>query len=254
MRIAETILLSLSRPVGSADPSKHRTEMRKRDPLALLRQEYPELNDILRGKRVVDFGSSLGLQSIALAREYGCTVRGIEINPKHLEKAVELARQESMPQVTFCFRVDEDMKGQYDVVISQNSMEHYSDPGATLNEMASLVKPGGKILITFGPPWFAPYGSHMHFFCRVPWINLLFSERVVMNVRQRFRDDGAKRYEEVESGLNKMTVGKFERLIRQCGLHMERVGYTCVRRLNFLARMPLLRELFINHVTCVLTK
>jgi ubiquinone/menaquinone biosynthesis C-methylase UbiE len=132
-------------------------------------------------------------------------------------------------------------------------MEHYPEPAATLEEMRRLLKPGGRLLITFGPPWFAPYGSHMHFFCKVPWLNLLFTERTVMAVRARFRQDGAKRYEDCESGLNKMSVAKFERIIAEAGLKVEDRRYDCIKGLNFLGRLPLLRELFINHVTATLT-
>jgi SAM-dependent methyltransferase len=107
------------------------------------------------------------------------------------------------------------------IVISQNSMEHFEDPVKILDEMKSALNQDGKILITFAPPWFAPYGSHMHFFCKVPWINILFSERTVMKVRSNFRSDGATKYEEVESGLNKMTVTKFERIVANAKLTFE---------------------------------
>ncbi len=256
MQIAEGILLRLSRPVGGTDYPGQSIDTMKEDPLALLHREYPDLGDILRGKRVVDFGCGVGLQAMALVREYGCTVCGVESNPKHMQKAMDLARQQGVPQdkAEFHLRATADLKGKYDIVISQNSMEHFSDPEGTIAEMASLVRPGGKLLITFGPPWCAPYGSHMGFFCKVPWINMFFSEKVIMNVRRRFRNDGATRYSEVESGLNKMTVRKFERLISRCGLRMERLRCTCVKKLNFLSHVPILREFVINHVTCVLVK
>lgn len=40
-----------------------------------------------------------------------------------------------------------------------------------------------SLLITFGCPWLSPYGSHMHFFTKMPWINVFFSETTVMRVR-----------------------------------------------------------------------
>ncbi|CAN5864331.1 hypothetical protein BH24ACI4_BH24ACI4_08100 [soil metagenome] len=55
-------------------------------------------------------------------------------------------------------------------------------------------------------------------FTKLPWVNVLFSERTVMQVRARFRDDGATRYEEVVMGLNRMTIARFERLIRASGM------------------------------------
>jgi SAM-dependent methyltransferase len=145
------------------------------------------------------------------------------------------------------------MRGQFDVVISQDSFEHFPEPDAVLHEMSLLLNRSGVLLITFGPPWFAPYGSHMHFFCKVPWINLLFSEEVVMRARSRFKSDGASTYEEVESGLNKMTIRKFESIVSSCNLKVTYRKYECVKGLNWLSRIPLARELFINHVSVVLS-
>ena len=140
------------------------------------------------------------------------------------------------------------------MAISHNSFEHFSDPRAVLEEMKGLIADGGKILITFSPPWLSPYGSHMHFFTRVPWVNILFPERAVMAVRSRYRNDGARRYEEVESGLNKMTVGRFERIVASCGLEFAYKRYRCVRNLDFFGQARLVREFFVNSVSAILVK
>jgi len=92
----------------------------------------------------------------------------------------------------------------------------------------------------------------MQFFTKVPWVNLFFSERTVMSVRSRFRNDGAQHYEQVESGLGKMTVGKFERVLAESGLKADYVRYDCVKRLDVLKVLPRVRELFINNVSCEL--
>ena len=148
--------------------------------------------------------------------------------------------------------VDRGPPGTFDVILSSFTVEHFADPAGVLAEMRAALAPGGRLLVTFGPPWLAPSGSHMHFFTPVPWVHLLFAERTVMAVRARYRADGARRYEEVESGLNRMTVGRFERLAASAGLRMERRRYDCVKGIRVLGRAPLLRELFINNVACVL--
>ena len=256
MRIDEAILLKLSRPPGSADFSSEtgaRTASPE-DPLQMLRDKYPDFHQLVWRKRVVDFGCGLGHQSVALVRDEDCHVCGLDTNRKTLDKAIQYARGFQLPEGRLEFResVSRDMWGAFDVVISKDAMEHYPEPAATLEEMKRLLKPGGRLLVTFGPPWFAPYGSHMHFFCKVPWLNLLFTERTVMSVRARFRSDGATRYEDCESGLNKMSIGKFERLVAASGLIVEGRRYDCIRSINFLGKLPVLRELFINHVTVAL--
>ena len=150
--------------------------------------------------------------------------------------------------------IKEDMKGRFDIVISQNSFEHFNNPIGVLNIMKELLKPRGKIYITFGPPWYAPYGAHMHYFIQIPWVNILFSERSLMSARSKFRNDGATKFKEVEGGLNKMTVKKFNDIIDRNDLIIDYIKYDCVKGMNFLAKIPILNELFINNIRCILTK
>ena len=226
------------------------------DPMSLLRTEYQNFEQLVQNKQVVDFGCGLGLQSAHLAEQFACQVTGIENHPAWLEKAHQLAeeRKLSTDQLNFIQQVTPEHHGKYDVVISQNSMEHFPDPVAILNEMRSLLKPDGHLLITFGPPWYAPHGSHMDYFCKLPWVNVLFSEKTIMKVRQNYRQDGAERYIDVDTGLNMMSLKRFESLLVDCGLNIEYQKYTAVKRLDFLTKIPLLRELFTNHVSVSLTR
>src|SRR5262249_215722 len=148
-----------------------------------------------------------GYQSVSLAKNGARYVVGFDANPAYVERARLLAKEMGVAErVTFAERFEEDLSGRFDVVISQNGMEHFKDPADALGKMKTGLRDGGIILVTFGPTWFSPYGSHMHFFCKVPWLNVLFSEATIMNVRRHYIDDGATRFEEVEGGLNKMTV------------------------------------------------
>ena len=219
------------------------------NPLELLEAEYPDLSELLKGKRVLDFGSGFGHQTAALANssKYGCaSVNGLEINLSYINASRKL-----YPNVTFISLL---VKEKYDVVISQDSMEHFFDPEVALREMTGALNPGGLIFVTFGPPWASPWGSHMHFFCRLPWVNLFFSEKAVMAVRSRYRSDGARRYRDVESGLNQMTLHKFERIVRRCKLQVVQKRYTAIKGLNILTHIPLIRELCTNRVTVVLQR
>lgn len=120
--------------------------------------------------------------------------------------------------------------------------------------MKSALNQNGMIFITFGPPWLAPYGSHTQFFTPLPWVNILFSENTVMRVRNNFRNDGAKRYADAEGGLNKMTISGFERIIARSCMKMQYRRYDSLKRLNLLGHLPIVRELFINQVNCILRK
>ena len=258
MSIAERILTRLSRDPGTGDYVSPSTLKRRTRETALdiLLRDFPHFDELVTGRRIVDFGCGYGFQCLALATRYDCTVVGIDTNPEGISKGRDMARESGVSEskLSFVDRVTSAMRGTFDLALSHNSFEHFHDPQAVMNELKGLIVDSGKILITFTPPWLSPYGSHMHFFTRVPWVNVLFPEDAVMAVRSRYRDDGARRYEEVESGLNKMTVARFERIVASSGLEIEFKRYRCVKGIDVLGAVPLVREFFVNSVSAVLIK
>lgn len=248
----ERILFCLSRRPEVPDYSSKGDNWSLGDALTILEGSFPEFDDLVRGKRVLDFGCGFGFQAVAMAKHFNASVVAVESNLETLEKAKAVVSAEGLraSQLQLLPSVNADLMGRFDIIISQNSFEHFDDPGKVLMMMRELLCDTGKILITFGPPWFAPYGSHMHFFCRVPWINLLFPDEAVHKVRSYYRDDQSRPYE----GLNRMTIRKFESLIQGCGMKAEVCEYWCVKRWDFLSKVPVVRELFVNQVNVVLVK
>lgn len=220
--------------------------------LRLLRRSYPDFDARIAGRDVIDYGCGEGWQAVAMAYAGARSVTGLDIVPGLLDIARGLAGEHGVQhRVTFCASPPPDLRA--DVVISQNSMEHFPDPLGTLRTMRSMLREGGVALVTFGPPWLAPFGHHMHYFAPVPWLNLLAPERLVMALRRRHIDDGATRYEECGGGLNKMTLRKFERLVAQAGFHITYRNDVMVKHMpRLLGRVPLLREFVTNHVTAEL--
>src|SRR5262249_30736755 len=182
--LSERLLLFLSRRPGTVDYKAGQDHWAVDDALLQLCRVFPNFLTRIAGKEILDFGCGTGYQSVALARMGAKHIVGLDINATFLDKARELARESGLTeQVRFADRFEEDFKGRFDIVISQNSMEHFKDAAGALAEMKAALKGDGVILITFGCPWFSPYGSHMHFFVKVPWVNILFSENTVMTVR-----------------------------------------------------------------------
>lgn len=251
--LSERVLLRLSRKPGTDDFAGSQQEWNLENALSQLLPAFPNLVRLVEGKDVLDFGCGEGWQTVAMAKSGARFVLGLDSSAKMISKARQVARNAGVgDRVEFSQDIDE-CSQRFDIVISQNSMEHFPEPMDALQQMKQVLRPDGRILLTFAPPWFAPYGSHMHFFTKVPWVNLLFSERTIMNVRKNFRQDGAERYEDVEFGLNKMTVSRFERLLSSAGLRVEFRRYRCSKKMNALAILPLLRELFVNQIDCILS-
>jgi SAM-dependent methyltransferase len=255
MRLGEAILGRLSRDPGLPDRIPEPVPATHAEALRRLREAFPDISGRIHGRRVLDFGCGRGFQAVALAAAGAAEVVGLDTNEKLLPTGREWAAAQGVgAQVRFAASLGPEDEGAFDVVVSQNSMEHFPDPGAVLQVMQGALRPRGELLVTFSPPWFAPYGAHMHFFTPVPWVHLLFRERTVMAVRSRYRQDGATRYEDVEGGLNRMSVAKFERLVRASGLELAWRRYVALKRLPLVTSLPGLRELFINEVDCVLRR
>jgi len=88
-----------------------------------------------------------------------------------------------------------------------------------------VLKPGGKVFIN-SPPYFHPYGAHLTDVIGIPYVHLLFPEPVLINAYKKLAlttKSAEKRIglrfgmvdgrEEI-TYINKMTIARFERIIR----------------------------------------
>jgi SAM-dependent methyltransferase len=221
--------------------------------LDFLVRTVPNFRELVEGNSVLDFGCGCGLQAAALARAWGADVVGVDLPRRTLLAEWDRLKSEyQLPNLTLTANLPSDRM--FDVVYSCSSFEHFDDPARVLEMMCDRVKPAGKLVITFAEPWYSNNGAHMDGFCRLPWVNLLFSERTIMNVRSIYRSDGARRFEEVEGGLNRLTVAKFERIIRNSSLHIEWLKMWPTRGLPLVTHVPVIRELLTSACSCVLSK
>jgi SAM-dependent methyltransferase len=188
--------------------------------------------DLIRecaGKKIADFGCGHGSESVELARRGARRVVGVDIDEVALRQAREAAKEAGVdPVCDFSTSLDEPV----DVIFAIDSFEHFDDPAAILALMARMLRPGGSVVASFGPTWFHPYGGHL--FSAFPWSHLIFSEKALIRWRERFRSDGAQRFCEVEGGLNGMTIGRFERLVRESPFRFEMLECVPIRRLRLL--------------------
>lgn len=217
------------------------------DALRNLLARFPNFRWLIKGKTVMDFGCGDGQQAAALALSDAKLVLGVESEPIRLQRAFTLCK--TIPNVGFAAAPS----GRFDVIISQNSFEHFVDPRATLQVMLSHLKPGGKLLITYGPPWYAPYGAHMHFFTRLPWVHLLFAERTVLRVRNAFRRPIAGEGQNYRDDMNGLSIAGFLRLVREAKVERSMLELSAMKGMRFLTWLPWIRELFVINVTCILT-
>jgi SAM-dependent methyltransferase len=246
--LAARVLLLFCRTPGTPDYPMSGVHYQSGKELDRLCEVFPDFSRELRDKVVIDFGCGLGYQSVAFAQAGARQVIGVDISEDGLRVARQRIRDQGLEdKIKFVARIPDDLKA--DVIVSQNSFEHFLEPAEILGELRRALAPGGQIFITFAPPWYAPWGAHMTHFCKLPWVQLLFSERTIMEARSLFRADGARTYH--DSGLAQMSLAKFENVVASSGLHYAFKRYDCSRGLDWIQGTPL-RELFVNRVSCTL--
>lgn len=110
------------------------------------------LGALQRGENVVDVGSGAGIDSLIAARMVAPEGRvlGVEMTPAMLEKADRAAQEAGVDNVEFRKGYAEALPiedGWADVVISNGVLNLVPDKMAALQEMARVLKPGGRLQI-----------------------------------------------------------------------------------------------------------
>jgi demethylmenaquinone methyltransferase / 2-methoxy-6-polyprenyl-1,4-benzoquinol methylase len=102
------------------------------------------------GERVLDVATGTGLVAQAVVRRYGCTVVGLDQSPEMLAAAnARLARDPTLrTRVTLVTGEAERLPfadGDFDHLTFTYLLRYVDDPGATLRELARVVRPGGRV-------------------------------------------------------------------------------------------------------------
>jgi demethylmenaquinone methyltransferase/2-methoxy-6-polyprenyl-1,4-benzoquinol methylase len=106
--------------------------------------------DAAPGERVLDVATGTGLVARALVRRYGCAVLGVDQSPQMLDQArARLAREPAMAaRITLREGEAERLPfetASFDHVTFTYLLRYVEDPGATMSELARVVRPGGRV-------------------------------------------------------------------------------------------------------------
>lgn len=116
--------------------------------------------------RVLDVATGTGLVARELVRRYGCSVLAVDQSPQMLAGARErLALEPRLAERIELVQGEAERlpfeDAQFDHLTFTYLLRYLDDPGATLAELARVVRPGGRIAaLEFGlpdPPWRAPW-------------------------------------------------------------------------------------------------
>jgi len=204
----------------------------------------PRIWDQTRDKDVLDFGCGPGGEAVEIAEHGARRVIGVDLRQRWLDLGVALAEAHGVADRCTFVR---EWRDPVDLIVSLDSFEHFADPAGVLVHMRSLLRPGGKVLAAFGPTWYHPLGGHIY--SVFPFSHLVFSERALVRWRALHKSDGARTIE--ESGLNKMTIRRFIKLVEASPLRFASFELLPIRPLRLMANR-LTREFTTAAVRCVL--
>ena len=232
--------------------------------------EYTDSDTMFNDKTVLDIGCGAGGKSLYYATKGAAHVYGVDIVESYKEESENLSKQLNL-QDKFSFICADASKLPYqdntfDTVIMNDAMEHVEDPKGTLKEIIRVLKKGGKIYINF-PPYNHPYGAHLSDAIFIPWVHIFFSEKTLIKSYKKLVKDlpdgkdrikfriSEKNNEEYFSYINRMTIKRFKKILKQLDISPVYYKEIPLRRfLTPLARLPFFREMFVKMVVFVIEK
>ena len=204
----------------------------------------PGVWDRVRDKTVLDFGCGGGTEAAEMVEHGAHRVIGVDIDDASLERARHQAVQRGVDDRTVFARSTNEP---VDVIVSLDAFEHFQDPAAILRIMAGLLRRGGEVLVSFGPIWLHPLGGH--FYSVFPWAHLIFAESALVRWRSLHKTDGLRSI--AETGLNRMTIRRFCRIVERSPLRFGSFEPVPIRPLRrFHNRLT--REFTTSTVQCTL--
>lgn len=227
--------------------------------------------DMFEDRTVLDMGCGAAGKSLYYVSQGAKRVVGVDIVQKYEREAADFAKKLGYQnRFTFVCASAFDLPfpdSSFDTIIMNDFMEHVSEPAAALKEAYRLLKPGGRIFVNF-PPYYHPYGAHLTDAINTPWCQVWWSENSLIaayhelvkgqpdekeRLSLRFSYDDKGR--EYISYINKMTLAKFKRVLKEADLTPEYYKEIPLRKfLTPLAKCPGIKEMFVRMGVCVIRR
>ncbi len=264
MGISERLCLGLNRvfprrglPGRESPRSYFEADMREAD--EVLAAYAPHLQ--LDGNVVLDGGCGLGGKTLHCARLGASYVVGLDNDIQHVNYASEFTDGRKHGNLTFVVVSLASLPladGSVDVVLLNAVVEHIlrADLWPALCECKRVLRRGGLLCALF-PPWTSPSAAHIYDYIHIPWCQLLFSRRTLVNVLEKMNPApryGRLSYIEHFLELNGITIPEFKRLVRKVGLRPLKFHLRMIKKLQLLSHLPILNRYLASHVVAVLRK
>jgi len=230
--------------------------------------------DELKGKNILDIWCWWWGKAIYIAEKYDSFVTGIDLNDTFLKEAekkalsvwvLEKVNFHYMDALNTTFKDNE-----FDFIIMSDVIEHIPCTGTLFSECNRILKKWWIIIFDFAP-YYHYFGHHIWDTLRIPWLHLITTE----SFRVKLYEDSVKNLPDwdkridlriwldsnknrIFSYLNWITRKDFENIITNINnkklFQNVKIRYFMLKNLDFLSKVPLLREVWVKHIVWILKK
>ena len=162
--------------------------------------------------------------------------------------------------------IPEEWIDSFDLVLLRDVIEHLDDTFVALDKIRKIIKPGGKLFVTF-PPYHSPFGGHQHTVYskggKIPYIHLLPNWIFYKLISKGSPEDigEVKRLQKI-----KLTTKKFETSLIKAGFSISKKDYYFLRpvfkmkfglpslKLTPISFLPFIKKFFTMEASYILTK
>jgi ubiquinone/menaquinone biosynthesis C-methylase UbiE len=229
------------------------------------------IEQMFKDKTVLDVACGAAGKTLYYASQGVEKIYGLDIIADYEKQANMLAVEKGLQDVFKFVAGSADLlpfdNDFFDTIIINDGMEHVDQPLEMLYECDRVLKPGGKLFINF-PPYYHPFGAHLSDAIGFPWVHLFFNEQTLIKVykdlvkdlpdgeeRINFRISKDARGKEFFSYINKMTISRFNTLLKKTDFKVLYYKEVSLRPLlKPLCGLPVLKETFVKMVVCILEK
>ena len=224
-------------------------------------QRYAPYVD-LKGKVMLDAGCGPGGKTVYFSEQGVQSIIGLDLDPERIQYAKEFAasRKTDFPQfivgnlAALPFADDH-----FDVIFLNDVVEHIERPILiqAFRECKRVLKPGGRICLEF-PPWTGFDAAHLYDYIHIPWCQVFFSDRTLLNVLNKLAPDvgtvSSVKYAQHYKELNKITIREFKKMVREMEFKVIRIDLVILLKLQILKYVPFFNQYLTRRVLAVLSK
>jgi SAM-dependent methyltransferase len=237
----------------------------------------------LEGLDVLDFGCGEGGLSFIIASNVVVkSITGIDLSEGRVESAI-LRSQELNSTIQPRFLCASNPStidvpdASVDVILCFDVLEHILDYESIVSEWRRVLRNNGKVFIWW-VPWYHPYGHHIESLVPLPWVHVIFSDKVLIETCARIYDMPEfkpRLWDLDETGnkkpnkwlnmdtlpdVNRLTITEFENICKKVGLDIaeRRIngfgGSFIAKITHIFTHIPVMREFFSSSVIYKLRK